>query len=51
MSYEEADEILQGMLGFSASRSKSTIERYDTDANGKIDYEEFLRLYTMIEEE
>ena len=51
VSNEEAEQILQGMLGFSHERCKKAIETLDKNQDGKIDYEEFLGFYSMLEEE
>jgi len=48
---EHAAEIMQGMLGFSESRSQKALEIYDKNKDGRIDYEEFLEFYSMLEEE
>ncbi len=51
VTYEQADQILQEILGFSEARSRATIQQYDKDSSGQIDYENFVALYSMIEEE
>ena len=51
MTYEQADQILQEILGFSEARSKATIKQYDRGSNGQIVYDDFVALYSMIEEE
>ena len=51
MTLEQAQEILQGLLGFSEQKCTQTIEMYDKNGDGKIDYEEFLEFYSMLEEE
>ncbi len=51
VTYKEAEQILQGLLGFSSEKCKTTIEAYDKNKDGKIDYEEFLEFYSMLEEE
>merc|ERR1712004_121500 len=48
---EDAAEIMQGMLGFSESRCQRALAIYDKNQDGKIDYEEFLEFYSMLEEE
>ncbi len=51
VTYEQADQILQELLGFSEARSRATIQQYETDSTGHINYENFVGLYSMIEEE
>ena len=51
VTYEQADQILQEILEFSEARSKATIKQYDRGSNGQIVYDDFVALYSMIEEE
>lgn len=51
VSDEHARQILQDYLGFSEQKSLKAIETYDKNKDGRIDYEEFLEFFTMMEEE
>ncbi|KAK2168878.1 hypothetical protein LSH36_13g01000 [Paralvinella palmiformis] len=51
VTLEQACQILQGYLGFSKAKANDTIQLYDKNKDGKIDYEEFLEFFSMIEEE
>ncbi|ELT90122.1 hypothetical protein CAPTEDRAFT_218741 [Capitella teleta] len=51
VSFEQAQNVLENMLGFSSEKCRRTIEDYDKDKDGKIDYEEFAEFYTMMEQE
>ena len=51
VSNEDAQLILGSLMGFSYERCRKTIELYDKNGDGKIDYEEFLEFYSMMEEE
>ena len=51
VTLDQAKEILEGLLGFSPEKCGQTIEMYDKNHDGKIDYEEFLEFYSMLEEE
>lgn len=46
-----AANILSGILGFSEERSIEIVEKYDMNKDGKIDFEEFIDFYSMIEQE
>lgn len=48
---DRAREILSELLGFSEEKSRKTIEMYDRNKDGNIDYEEFIDFYSMIEQE
>ena len=51
MSLDQARHILKGYLGFSDDKTNRTLDVYDINKDGKIDYEEFAAFYSMIEEE
>ena len=51
VSFAQAQNVLEDMLGFSSEKCAKTIEAYDKNGDGKIDYEEFMEFYTMMEEE
>jgi len=48
---DRARYILSELLGFSEERSKKTVEMFDKNKDGNIDYEEFIDFYSMIEQE
>ena len=51
VSLGQAQHILMDLLGFSEQKCQDAIETYDKDHNGKIDYEEFVEFFSMVEEE
>ena len=51
VSLEQACDILQGYLGFSETKAKQTVDVHDKNKDGRIDYEEFLEFFSMMEEE
>ena len=51
MSNIDAELILGSLMSFPSERCKKTIELYDKNNDGHIDYEEFLQFYSMMEEE
>lgn len=51
VTFDQAQRVLEDMLGFSPEKCTRTMEAIDKDRDGKIDYEEFTEFYTMMEEE
>ena len=51
VTFSQAQSVLEDMLGFSSKKCARTIQAYDKNKDGKIDYEEFMEFYTMMEEE
>lgn len=47
----QASEILQTILGFSEDKSEKVISRLDRNHDEKIDYEEFVEFYALVEDE
>lgn len=48
---DRARQILSELLGFSEEKSEKTVETFDRNKDGNIDYEEFIDFYSMIEQE
>ena len=51
VSNVDAEIILGQLMGFSKEKCKATIESYDKNKDGNIDYEEFVEFYSLLEEE
>ena len=49
-SYQSV-QLLGDILGFSDAQSRTAFQTYDKNNDEKIDYDEFIDFYSMIEEE
>jgi Ca2+-binding EF-hand superfamily protein len=50
ISYDEAHAILRDKLGFQRRQSESMLRLYDTNGDGQLSYDEFIRFYFKVQQ-